>query len=266
MDASHDTGSGDGRSALERLGRELAARQAEQETLERLKVARVEARRDRAAQAMQELAELMAAFFDRILEVAPTASVYSPQVLELEQARIEWDVDHEFVREEEFERSGHDVYAGAHIRLHQGPNPHDYPGCSASLWCTAVPAGTDPVWHEVAYNAAEGNAPAEEPFALKDLIKADIVASGDTETNLSHVAPPRALQGPGFEQFVDRWMGLLAQAAIGDLARPEQPAPQPQGGLRSSARPEPAPEPPAEDEDDGPSSNSLIGRLRGLGD
>jgi hypothetical protein len=255
----HDPRRHDGRSALERLGAELAARDAERETLERLKVARVEARRDKAAEAIRELRELMAELWNRISELAPMTLMYTPNRLELEQAMLEWDIEHDFVHEDAFERSGWDVYAGAWVRLHQRGSVFEYPGCSSALWYAKLPGDTAPAWHEVAYNAEEGNAPAEEPFALKDLIKADLVASSEP-SNLFHAFEPGRMDDRHIDAFYDRWMGLLAAAAIGDLERP--PLTGPTG---------PAPERDDDAEPSDPSSDSqlpdnpLFGRLRRLG-
>jgi hypothetical protein len=257
----HDPHRLGGRSALERLGAQLAARDAERETLERLKVARAEARRDRAADAIQELRSIMGALWERVVELAPMTLAYSPNRLELEQAMLEWDVEHEFVHEDSFERSEWDVYAGAWIRLHQSGSVFEYPGCSSSLWYAKLPGETSAAWHEVAYNATEGNGPAEEPFALKDLIKADLVASHEP-SNLYHALEPERMDEAHLDEFFDRWMGLLAAAAIGDLERPvaqasEQSASHEAGSSHRDAH-EPAAEPRLPD-------NRLFGRLRDLG-
>src|SRR5688500_13833440 len=111
----HDPRQLGGRSALERLGAQLAARDAERETSVRLRVARVEARRDTATQAIGELRQILEELWHRIAELAPMTMVFSAHRLELEQAQLEWDVEHEYVHEESFERSGWDVYAGAWI-------------------------------------------------------------------------------------------------------------------------------------------------------
>lgn len=262
------TGSGDssGRNALERLGRELADREAERETREMLKVARVEARRDRAKAAIQDLHAIMGDLWARIGELAPMTIQYSAQRLELESGALEWDVEHEYVSEESFARSGWDVFAGAWIRLHQHAL-QEYPGMSASLWYAQLPGQTSPAWHLVAYDAEEGNAPAEEPFALRDVIKADTVASSET-SNLHIVGDPLRLDDASTDAFHDYWMGQLAGAAVGGLIRPEpmasrvsdamSPATTPlQDAVAASAMTfaEPDIDP-----------RSLFGRLRSLGD
>lgn len=255
----HDPRQLGGRSALERLGAQLAARDAERETIERLKVARIEARHDRAAAAIGELRTIMQELWQRVLELAPMTIAYSPSRLELEQAMLEWDVEHEFVHEDSFERSGWDVYAGAWIRLQQRGSVFEYPGCSSSLWFAKLPGDTSPAWHEVAYNAVEGNGPAEEPFALKDLIKADLVASTE-QSNLFHALEPARMDEAHLDSFFDRWMGLLAAAAIGDLERPTpttEPAHQ-HDPLQPHDDHDPEPEPRLPD-------NPLLGRLRRLG-
>lgn len=261
---NHDLSGHGGRSALERLGQELAARDAERETREMLKVARVEARRDRAVEALQELQAIMGELWNRIAELAPMTIAYSPQRLELELAAIEWDVEHQYVDEQSFARSGWDVFAGAWIRLHQR-SIHEYPGLSASLWFAQLPGETSPAWHEVAYDAEEGNAPAEEPFALRDVIKADMVASSET-SNLHIVGTPLRLAGDTLPAFHDRWMGLLAAAAVGELARPQPmdaesrraiPTTPLQDAVANAEQAQPAPE---------VKPGSLFGRLRSLGD
>lgn len=261
---NHDPSGHGGRSALERLGQELAARDAERETREMLKVARVEARRDRAAEALQELQAIMGELWNRIAELAPMTIAYSPQRLELELAAIEWDVEHQYVDEQSFARSGWDVFAGAWIRLHQR-SIHEYPGMSASLWFAQLPGETSPAWHEVAYDAEEGNAPAEEPFALRDVIKADMVASSET-SNLYIVGTPLRLAGDTLPAFHDRWMGLLAAAAVGELVRPQPmdaesrraiPTTPLQDAVANAEHAQPAPE---------VKPGSLFGRLRSLGD
>lgn len=255
----HDPRRHAGRSALERLGADLAARDAERETLERLKVARVEARRDRSNEALGELREIMAELWNRIGELAPMTLMYSINRLELEQATLEWDIEHEFVHEGTFERSGWDVYAGAWLRLYQRGSVFEYPGCSSALWYVKLPGDAAPAWHEVAYNAEEGNYPAEEPFALKDLIKADLVASSEP-SNLFLAFEPGPMDERGRDLFFDRWMGLLAAAAIGDLERP--PLVPPPGGPDGSDggfdQGESSNEPTLPD-------NPLFGRLRQLG-
>ncbi|MCB0877410.1 MAG: hypothetical protein KDC46_00310 [Thermoleophilia bacterium] len=245
-----------GQSALEQLGAQLAARDEELQTRERLRQARAEVRVERAAEAVAQLEELMAGFWRRIAELAPMAVAYSARRLELEQAVVEWDVEHESIREGAFEQSGWDVLAGAWIRLQQHDSVFEYPGCSSSLWYAKLPGQSQAAWHEVAYNAAEGNAPAEEPFALRDVIKAD-VAGSPAPANLFPVFPPRPLAGPGLDAFQDRWMGLLAKAAIGDLERPVP------GGDDQAGAGEPADEAGHGDAVDHP-PNSIIGRLRRL--
>lgn len=254
-----------GRSALERLGQELAARDAERETREMLKVARIEARRDRAGEALAELQRILAGLWNRVAELAPMTIAYSPQRLELELAAIEWDIEHEYVDEQSFARSGWDVFAGAWIRLHQR-SIHEYPGMSASLWFAQLPGQGSPAWHEVAYDAEEGNAPAEEPFALRDVIKADMVASSEA-SNLYVVSTPLRLEGASLEAFYDRWMGLLAAAAVGEL---ERPAPMDAEMRNASSTTTPlqdavaqAEQPPAKPE---VKPGSLFGRLRSVGD
>lgn len=247
-----------GRSALERLAADLSARDAERETRERLRVARAEARRDHAAAAIDELRAIIAELWSRIAEVVPMAMLYSQHRLELEQGMLEWDIEHDVVPEGAFERSGWDVAAGAWLRLHQRDSVYDYPGRSTSLWYAKLPGDSRAWWYEVAYNAAEGNAPAEEPFALKDLIKADMVAS-DEPSNLFHAVTPARLDDAGVEAFHDRWMGLLARAAAGEL---ERPAP-----TDHTMEADPADGSVGAGGDAGGerrSDNSIIGRLRGL--
>lgn len=211
----------EGRSQLERLGAELVARETGRETHEMLRVARIEARGDQAAAAISQLHDLMAELWRRIEAAAPTTIVFSHQQLQLEAARLEWEIAHEVIAEGAFARSGWDVYAGAHLRLHQTSEHQEYPGRSASLWYARRPRTLATHWIEVAYDAAEGNAPSEEPFALKDLIKADLVAAGG-ETNLYHAAAPAPIDAADADAFCDRWMGLLARAATGDLERPSR--------------------------------------------
>lgn len=261
---TNDASGHGGRSALARLGQELAARDAERETREMLKVARVEARRDRAAEAVQELQAIMGELWSRIAELAPMTIAYSPQRLELELGAIEWDVEHQYVDEQSFARSDWDVFAGAWIRLHQR-SIQEYPGMSASLWFAQLPGESSPAWHEVAYGADEGNAPAEEPFALRDVIKADMVASSEA-SNLHVVGRPLRLAGDSFGTFHDRWMGLLAGAAVGELVRPEPmdsesrraaPTTPLQDAVANADAQPPQPE---------VKPGSLFGRLRSLGD
>ena len=248
-----------GRAALERLGRDLAERETERETREMLKVARVEARRDQARDAVGALATIMEELWQRVTRLAPTTMAFSPQRLELELALLDWDIEHEYVNEHAFERAGWDVFAGGWLRLQQRSEVYEYPGRSTSLWYAKVGGDATPAWYEVAYNAAEGNAPSEEPFALKDLIKADLVASTE-QSNLFHAAEPLRLEGSGIEAFYDRWMGLLAGAALGELERPTMSDDAAQAARARDVELE------AERERSEQRSSSLIGRLRNLGD
>jgi serine/threonine-protein kinase len=211
-----------GRAALERLSAELSARDTERETRAMLEIAKIQARRDEATAALAALERIFADLWRRITSLVPSAIEISPWHLSIEDGHLTWEIAHDHIDEGSFDRSGWDVIAGAQIRIRQAAPKTDYPGMSASLWAVRRPGTTNPEWFEVAYNAEEGNAPAEEPFALKDLTKVDLIASGGM-TNLYAAHGPIRIDGLRQDMFCDRWMGFLADAALGHMKRPDPP-------------------------------------------
>ena len=120
-----------------------------------------------------------------------------------------------------FSRSNWDVLAGGWIQVGPANGPYKR---SASLWYTDLgkEAG-DYRWYEVCYmlNPFSRKQRLDQPFALHPGKEADFAASpGLVEYQFG--AKPKPVDDEDFEAFCDRWMSLLADAAVGKLQQPSR--------------------------------------------
>jgi hypothetical protein len=219
MDILQESDSGVGSSALGVAGAAVAQEQARAEA-EAESTRQVEmARRALAAEALQTLRRLIRTLWDRILSEASAAEEVSTDRIALGRGLIGWAVTHEYVPQGSFPQSGWDVVAGAKIYISQATGREGYPGRSACLWYVALGEQADYRWVEVPYMMNLVSSPPVNPFAIDDLVDADLAASRITHA-YQLAAQPSPIDDEEAEDFLRRWMDRLAKASLGNLQHP----------------------------------------------
>jgi hypothetical protein len=114
-----------------------------------------------------------------------------------------------------------DIYVGGFVSVIQKA-PIAF-GWSASLWFGKTDVGPDLRWYEVGYYKAalSFNRPPMEPFAAPSVLAA-VMARLGTQAECSVAYGPLAIDGENEDNFHLRIITLLAQAAEGQLRRPER--------------------------------------------
>lgn len=210
------------KKVADREAREEAERQAA-ETLRRERDALFEdakhemiAIRDRLVRAIKDLSENVMidrlqklTFGHAILELTP-----EPQKLE------DWIVSRHAREREPYSYSGWDVLSWSIIRVtcESGSTNQPYTW-SASLLFADCHNGDGYRWYEIAFwNLARSQ--QDEPFGLQGHFDDIDLAVGNIAHTVNVAYGPYPIDGEDEKSFVDRWMGLVAKAAVGQLTRP----------------------------------------------
>lgn len=127
-----------------------------------------------------------------------------------------------------------ELIAYSSIQLLVPDQEHRYAGRSHSLWyCDAQEAGVFR-WYETAFWLLANQTSALEPFALNPGRDADRAILPGMHT--FQIARPFVAIDQGSEdEFIERWIGWFAQAALGKLRRPNHmPEQNPAGSWRNT--------------------------------
>jgi len=224
-----------GLTALAEVGAKVATFQAQEEARRVAEKEKLDRREGIWRDAYVILEDLINKLFGQIERIAPAAicvrkferprdKVFTVGIISLGEAQLRLGVIKQSMRaipQDAFSRSKLDVVAGAFISVIQ--KQPDYTWAS-SLWYVKTPGSNNYRWHEVSY-FARPSVPIKkvnakyQPFALVDIKLAD--AAGSSNTGQLRIAfGPRPIDDENFEDFCDRWAGLLAKAANGELCRP----------------------------------------------
>lgn len=226
--------------ALAQAGVDIATQEAEQEAKLDAAKAREEKRKHLANEGFKVLKAVIDKMFDHVLESAPAAKcpnrlsipftgvigqIWTHKgIVILGRAQLMvWCLyqNERMIPDDAFPQSGWDVVLGGVIHVMQDRPKYIW---SASLWYSKLPDDDNYRWREVSYFGNPSIPKDElnikfEPFALKDFAEADKAAS--LTIGLYQIAfGPKPIDDEGFDDFCNRWAGLLAKAANGQLSYP----------------------------------------------
>lgn len=214
---------------LRQVGQAAAERRAHEEAVESAARSAAEGRESLGLAAEQALSQLLGALRGRINEEAPQSDVgrTSPTAwrINLMDAQIGVGGFHK-APSSELDSPGYpapfDVVAYSSIEVQIPTDQWGYEGRSHSLWyCDAQQEGVFR-WHETAFMffAFSGKSGKKNPFALKPGSDAGRALSAITGTEYSLAWPFTTIDQGNEEEFFERWMGWLADAAEGRLRNP----------------------------------------------
>jgi serine/threonine-protein kinase len=232
VQATHELQPEAGLAALATAGALLSEREAKEEARSQLEKEKREARARLASDAFEILREIIERMCQKILDSVPAAKLLDrvrsgmmkdKACIGLGTALLEVTLMSPgfALPGGAFSQSGWDVVAGATVGARQSDPKYLW---DASLWFTNLGHGDNYRWYEVSYfvNPLSGRVnPGNEPFALLEthLREADEAAS--PVMGLFQIAfGPEPIDGEHSVHFTDRWAGLLAKAAKGELGRP----------------------------------------------
>jgi len=190
-------------------------------------------RNELAKCAQHILWEIVNSLFERITIYAPNASInlghkppnvfpFPDSILFLGTASIGINFTRfSIVPKNSFIQSHWEVITGAIIKVQQKEiQPYEW---SANLWFTNLGKGPDYRWWEVMYmtNTLVRNRKHDGPISVDDLSLADRAVSPNMDV-IQLAAKPKLVDDEAMDNFCDRWAGLLAKAAKGELRRPDR--------------------------------------------
>ena len=206
-------------SALAAAGATIAAEEAKKEAEISRKRTEDEERRELAKDAVKSLDVILEMMFEAIESEAPVARRLPQRGIELGSGTLRIEIPFPFLIKEAFSNSKKNIVCGALILLDQ--DAVYYRGRSANLWFGELTSG-EYRWWEIPYFQWSGKRGQYEPFGvskLSELQDADYAASQVTHT-VQHAAPPKPIDGERTEEFIERWVARLADAAVKRLQRP----------------------------------------------
>ena len=226
---------------LQQANAMVVRQQAETARLESIAKSEAERRHELANASKQALMRVLGQMDAQIIEYAPTCKPSK------ERARWSWSLNEAELRVEfatiagKSDRDGYysspiDVVAYSRITLRKPANQFGYEGRAHSLWyCDAKDAGVFR-WYETSFMGTFGAYDGDRisPFSL-DPGNQDAYYAISQITHTVQVAWPFTPFDQGDEgEFIERWIGWLADAAQGNLNRPSSmPERSPRGSWRA---------------------------------
>lgn len=213
---------GAGFNALSKAGAEVSQHQAELES-KKLDYEQKKLKRDQLAKDAQKLlSEILEYLAAKASEATPAAEVMKLGHIVLGYANLEVSpISYGgAIPVHAFPESGWDVVAGACVLLDQQSSNHYRWG--ASLWYMKKHPDLDYRWWEVTYfgNALFHVQKEFEPHEIVNFEEADIASSTRVTGPYQVAWGPKTIDDEDLDDFCERWMKLLAEAAEGRLRRP----------------------------------------------
>lgn len=214
---------GGGFAALGEAGAAVAEREGAEEARASAAKSSALSREQMANDATQILRTMVEDLIERVVAVAPTARRMTNALgVQLGKAELRVSPLGRTLPPGSFARSKWDVVTGATVAVRQAEPRYEW---SASLWYARLKDGEDYRWHEVSYFVnplARSERMRHEfaPFALTDDVPHADEAAAPVLGTFQFAWGPQPIDDE--DAFCDRWVGLLAQAAKGQLSYPRQ--------------------------------------------
>ena len=222
-----------GFSALSDVAAVISDQSAKEDALRRAEQNEQISREKIAHEALQILNQIIDSLFEKIYIFAPNAEVppgyprhsrhsrYPDRMISLGTAKLQVIFPQfTIVPKDAFKQSQWKVFAGAIIKVKQETRERYEWG--ANLWFTDLGKNTEFRWWEVTYMTSSiSRHPDFQPYAVDDLSIADRAASRVMDI-VQFGAKPKLVDDEAADEFCDRWAGLLAKAAKGELQHPSR--------------------------------------------
>ena len=179
-----------------------------------------EERRELAKDAFKSLDLILEALFKTIQSDAQVAQRISQREIELGYGKLKIEILFPLLPKDAFSRSNKNIICGVLISIEQNV-PH-YRGRSANLWFGEYSPG-EYRWHEISYfNWTSSNGTYFKPFGItsqNEIHDADYAAA-QIIYKIRHAADPVPIDREYTDDFINRWLNRLAEAASNRLQEP----------------------------------------------
>lgn len=214
-----------GFAALGEAGAAVAEREGADEARASASRSGAQSREQMAEDATALLRTIVGELIERVVLAAPAAKAMTNRLgVRLGDAELRVSPLGRVLAADAFAQSQWDVVTGATIAVRQAEPRYDW---SASLWYARLSGVDDFRWHEVSYFVnplARSERMRHEfaPFALTDDLRHADEAAAPVLGTFQFAWGPQAVDDEDADAFFDRWAGLLARAAKGELSYPRQ--------------------------------------------